>query len=261
MNILVTGGNGYIAQSIYRSLSSKFNITLVTRVDFDLTDTHQVRDWFVGKYFDVLIHTAVVGGSRFKAEDSSIFLENILMYDNLLQCRKHYDLFIHFGSGAEFQHSTPYGFSKYIISKLITQDPRSINVRIFAVFDENELDTRFIKSSILRYLRREELVVLQDRKMDFFYMRDLLMLLEWLMALENESLLFSPINCSYPNQYSLKDIANIIDGIDTYQVGVKIVSSTQGEDYCGQFHELPLTFYGLTEGIHLTYSVLKDNGS
>ena len=36
MNILITGGNGYIAKSLSNNLG--FNVTSITRKDFDLTD-------------------------------------------------------------------------------------------------------------------------------------------------------------------------------------------------------------------------------
>ena len=61
MNILITGGNGYIAKSLSKSLSNSISIT---RKDFDLTDRHATNKWFEGKYFDVIIHTSVKGGSR-----------------------------------------------------------------------------------------------------------------------------------------------------------------------------------------------------
>ena len=41
MNILITGGKGYIAQAIYNALKTEHNITLLTRNDFDLIDCKQ----------------------------------------------------------------------------------------------------------------------------------------------------------------------------------------------------------------------------
>ena len=46
MNILITGGNGYIA----KSLSNRLNNTIsITRNDFDLTDRKATDEWFKGK--------------------------------------------------------------------------------------------------------------------------------------------------------------------------------------------------------------------
>ena len=79
-------------------------------------------------------------------------MDNILMYENLTKCRNHFGKFIHFGSGAEDTLNTPYAISKRIINKLMKLDDNSINVKIYAVFDENELNQRFIKGNIIRYL-------------------------------------------------------------------------------------------------------------
>ena len=70
MNILITGGNGYIAKSLANNLN---NVTSITRKDFDLTDRHATDKWFEEKYFDVIIHTAVKGGSRLLVDGGNIF--------------------------------------------------------------------------------------------------------------------------------------------------------------------------------------------
>jgi dTDP-4-dehydrorhamnose reductase len=35
MKILITGGNGYVGKSIHHSLESRYQITTITRLDFD----------------------------------------------------------------------------------------------------------------------------------------------------------------------------------------------------------------------------------
>ena len=81
MNILITGGNGYIAKAMHKYFSNSISIT---RKDFDLTDREATDKWFENKYFDVVIHTAVVGGSRLKKDDGNTFYQNIQMFYNLL---------------------------------------------------------------------------------------------------------------------------------------------------------------------------------
>jgi nucleoside-diphosphate-sugar epimerase len=114
MKILITGGNGYIANGLYNNLKSIHDITLITRKDFDLTDSKATGLWFEDKYFDIIIHTAVVGGSRLKPEDSSIMDQNLQMYYNLLTYKDHYKKFIHFGSGAETHLDTPYDIINHL---------------------------------------------------------------------------------------------------------------------------------------------------
>ena len=43
LKILITGGNGYIAKSIYSYLYSKYDITLLSRADLDFTDRERVK--------------------------------------------------------------------------------------------------------------------------------------------------------------------------------------------------------------------------
>ena len=62
--ILITGGSGYIAQAIYNALKNEHDITLLTRADFDLTNSKDTENWFQGRYFNIVIHTAVIGGTR-----------------------------------------------------------------------------------------------------------------------------------------------------------------------------------------------------
>ena len=75
MNILITGGNGYIAKSLSDGLwrgMNRHHITSITRNDFDLTDREATNKWFEDKYFDVVIHTAVVGGSRLHNDNADV---------------------------------------------------------------------------------------------------------------------------------------------------------------------------------------------
>ena len=113
MKVLITGGNGYIAKSLYNGLKDKYNITTITRQNFSLTDYNATCEWFHERNFDVVIHTAIVGGSRLKTEDQTVLNENLIMYNNLLANKHHFNKFISFGSGAEiFKLDTPYGISK-----------------------------------------------------------------------------------------------------------------------------------------------------
>jgi len=256
MKILITGGNGYIAKSLYNTLKEKYDITLITRQNFDLTDSKAVNAWFEDKQFDVVIHTAIVGGSRLKPEDSSIMDQNLQMYYNLLSCKAKYEKFIHFGSGAETYLDTPYGWSKNIIYKSILEKDNFYNIRIFGIFDENEWDTRFIKSCIKKYINKEPMLV-QDKKMSFFYMKDLITLVDYHIQTSPSSLL-KESNCAYTNSTSLLDIANIINELDNYKVPI-YVDTQVGKDYESNYNApYGLKYIGLKQGIIKTYNKLKN---
>jgi nucleoside-diphosphate-sugar epimerase len=255
MRILITGGNGYIAKSLYNNLKDNYNITTITRQDFDLTDSSETTKFFSNNYFDVVIHTAVVGGSRLKPEDSSITDQNLQMYYNLLSCRKNYNKFIHFGSGAETHLHTPYGWSKNIIYKSILEKENFYNLRIFGIFDENEWETRFIKTCIKKYINHEPMIIHQNKHMDFFYMKDLISLVNFYI-LNND--LPKEIDCVYYKTKTLHHITNIINELDKYQVEIKINESGLGKEYIGKFTDLGIKYVGLEEGIKIMYNKLKN---
>ena len=179
MKILITGGNGYIARSIANSLWEKYYIIAPGREELDLLDSKSVDTFFEGKHFDVVIHTATLGGSRLKEEDETVSFYNLIMFYNLIRKKQQFNKLISFGSGAEFNTTyTPYGFSKKVINKLIHKHDNFYNLRIYAVFDEKEKDTRFIKSNIQRCIDNKPIVIHQDKLMDFIYMPDLISIVE-----------------------------------------------------------------------------------
>lgn len=256
MNILITGGNGYIARSLYSCLKDKHQITTITRQNFNLTNYDAVFEWFHERYFDVVIHTAIVGGSRLKAEDQTVLNENLIMYNNLLANKHHFNKLISFGSGAEtFQPDTPYGISKNQIADSIRNTENFYNLRIFGVFDENELATRFIKSNLQRYIRRESMIIHTDKIMDFFYMRDLISLVDYYIHNDGTK----EINCSYEYKYTLSNISNIINQLDTYTVPVVIENKSKLDFYCGGYSQLPIKTVGMVTGIKNTFEILRDS--
>ena len=82
MKVLVTGKNGYIVKSIINKLKPNYSITAIGRDDFDLSNRELTNQFFKGKYFDVVIHTAVSGGHRLEKEDSEVFYNNLSMFYN-----------------------------------------------------------------------------------------------------------------------------------------------------------------------------------
>lgn len=256
VKLLITGGNGYIAKSLYSAICANYDIVSVTRNDFDLTNPEQTNNWFKDKKFDVLIHTAISGGNRLKTEDNIVFKNNITMFENLIYNKKYFDKLISFGSGAELFHGdTPYANSKRKIAQKIIETDGFYNLRIFAVFDENELNSRFIKSNIIRYIKKEPMVIHSNKVMDFFYMKDLIRLVEFYI---NNNVLNKEINCSYEHKYSLKNIANFINVLGKHKVPILTEEKSKFDFYCGD-SELPIDTVGLHRGILNTYKYLMEN--
>jgi nucleoside-diphosphate-sugar epimerase len=259
MRILITGTNGYIGKSLHTALKDKHDVTAITRNNFDLTDAVDMFKFFQGRpNFDVVLHCAVAGASNPRSEDWNIMDSNLKIYYNLLQHRNHFTRLIHFGSGAEtYLPSTPYGYSKKVIAKSILNQDEFYNLKIFGVFDENELNTRFIKANILRYIKKEPIQIHQDKTMDFFYMQDLIKVVEYYI---NEQEPPKEFDCVYNRIHRLSFIANIINNLDKHKVDVVISESQEGTPYTSNYRnvELLIEFIGLVGGIENMYNKLKN---
>jgi nucleoside-diphosphate-sugar epimerase len=132
-------------------------------------------------------------------------------------------------------------------------------LRIFGVFDENELDTRFIKGSIKRYINNEDMIIHQDKIMDFIYMFDLIKIIEYYINNEGPK----EINCNYNHAMSLYDISKTINNLDKHKVGVTISKKPGSGDlksYLGdatQLAKLPIPLIGFEKGLKLEYEKYK----
>ena len=99
MRILITGANGYIGKSLFNALRDEHYVTAITRKEAELTDSVAVTEFFkTSHFFDVVIHCAVLGGSRLQKDDWSVMDKNLIMYYNLFANRSRFGRFIHFGS-------------------------------------------------------------------------------------------------------------------------------------------------------------------
>ena len=257
MRILITGANGYIGKSLYNALKDKYDVTAITRNSFDLTDSIAMSKFFESRYsFDVVLHCAVSGAANPRDENWDIADSNLIMYYNLLKFKQHYSKLIHFGSGAEkYLPSTPYGCSKKVIAKSILNQNNFYNIKIFGVFDENELDTRFIKANIKRYINKEPIKINEVKFMDFFYMQDLIKVIEYYI---NEQEPPKEFDCVYSEtSYTLFGLACLINKLDDYEVEIAYGDKT-GDDYLSKYRTpLPIELIGLEQGIKNVYNKLK----
>lgn len=253
--ILITGKNGYIASSLYSLLKDTYEVTVIGRDDLDLSNSIKVKSWFDDKNFDIVIHTAIQGGHRLYKDDVSIVDTNLKIYYNLLDNKEKYSKFINIGSGAElFSFDTPYGLSKHVIRNSVLGIDNFYNIRAFAVFDENERDTRFIKNNILNYINHRNMELYQNKKMDFFYMKDFVKIVRF--YIENVNLP-KEIDCTYKESPLLSDVLCLINTLDDYKVSINITTNTSSEEhYIGVHTDLGLDYIGLETAIKQVYTIL-----
>jgi UDP-glucose 4-epimerase len=253
MKILITGANGYIGKTLNEAFKDKYDVTLITREIVDMCDSNKLKEFFIEKYFDIVIHCAVKGGGRLDINDSSVLDTNLKIYYNLINNESHFNKLIYFGSGAEKQ-DTFYGLSKKVINESIKNKDKFYNVRILNVFDENELDYKFIKSNIKKYMNNQDIEIFQNKYMDFFYMPDFINLINY--CINNN--IPKVIDCCYNYSPTLYDVAKIINSLDDYKININIKEWNMAPPFNGKFIDLGLKYIGLEQGIKNVYNKLKN---
>jgi GDP-L-fucose synthase len=269
MNVLITGSNGFIARNLAKNLQ-EYNLTLTNRSNLNLLNAQEVKEFFKDKYFDVVLHTATTGGSRLKDDGSAVFYENCIMHQNILDNCLSFDKYISFGSGAELDRrynidfSTdlncaypidPYGMSKNFIAKSGLLYKNFHNIRLFNVFNSDELPSRMIKTNIINYINKKPIQIHQDKYMDFFFMEDLCQVVKFTIEANAKQRI---INCSYQQKHKLSDIAKIINNLSDYSVEINIEDENLGLSYYGEYnlHLFDINLCGLQSGIEKTYQEL-----
>ena len=268
MNVLVTGSNGYIGRLIIKSSIKDVIFFHGNRQTINLFDEESIKTFIKKNKIDSIIHCAIEGGSRLKKDDANIFYNNILIFENLYHCRNLLHKLINLASGAEFDREKDidlineediferipkdyYGLSKNVIAKKALTASNFYNLRIFGCFDENELDSRFIKTCILKSKRNETIAIHEDKIMDFFYMQDLISIVKYTLSTPR---LYKDINLSYQVKYKLSEIAQKIITQNNSKSHI-VIQNQNGLNYNGNFKKissLPIRLEGLEKGLLTT---------
>lgn len=255
MKILITGGSGYVATSLYQVLKEKHTVISTNRKTLNLTNRRCVDEFFFDEYFDVVIHCANQGGSRFKDHEEKTAYNNIIMFHHLLENKNHYSKFINIGSGAEFrEYAEPYGYSKKIINSIVQEIECFYTLRIFGVFDENELNTRFIKSNVKNALNKDFVKIHENKYMDFLYMKDFIKIIDYYLSNDD---LKKEMDCVYKNKNTLLEIAQMIKKIGNFKNAILFQEREMARPYTGTFENIGLCFDGLEVGIANTIEKLR----
>lgn len=273
MKILITGDNGFIARHLKEHFK-EHEVTAPSHSELDWVNELAVNEFFTanGK-FDVVLHTAITGGKRTKVDTPTVLWDNLMMFQNLYINKKYYRRLISFGSGAELDRrrnidarhkvvtsfpTDPYGLSKNLIARVIQDTDDFYNIRIFNVFADDEDDARFIKTNIMRYINNETLTVDKNRIMDFFYMDDLMTLVDYYVK-SDAFFLPKEIDAVYKDKTTLVNICGEINKFGEHRCPIKTEHGGIEYSYCGMGNNstLPLLqLIGLNDGLKLMYKKL-----
>jgi nucleoside-diphosphate-sugar epimerase len=227
MNILITGASSFIGRNLNRIFfeENEHNVYAKTHEELDVTDKAAVDHFFDTKEIDIVIHCAIKGGKRGTEDTFQDFVDNLSMFNNLLENKDKYKKLINFCSGAAFDRRYDindafsfnlydksaidyYGMSKAIVARKVLKLDNAINLRLFGCFGEGEEEQRFIKNSINRSLRGESIHIIEDKDMDFFHIDDVGIVVK--EYIEGKLDPIKDINLVYDKKYSLNQIAILI---------------------------------------------------
>jgi len=240
--LLITGGNGFIGRNIREQLCTRYNILAPSHSELDLLSSLEVKTYFKEHNIDYVINGANVGGSR-KCNEVDIVKKNIKMYLNLTTYGN-FERIIQLGSGAEYDKTRPlhkiseyqfgeyipaddYGFSKYLISRCISNREDAIGLRLFGIFGKYEdYEYKFISNAIVKNLLGLPIQINQNVVFDWLYVNDFIRLLEDFII---QTPPYRFYNVTATLSYDIVTIANIINKISSNKS--KIIVEHKGKNY------------------------------
>nr|WP_297274197.1 NAD(P)-dependent oxidoreductase [uncultured Agathobaculum sp.] len=197
MKILLTGASGFIGKNIYEHWNGIYDIVAPRHSELDLTDASAV-ECFLKKWLpDIVIHSANTNDIVHPERAAQTIEYNLRMFNNLARCEPYFGKMLYFGSGAEYdmRHyipkmreeyfdtyvpADPYGFSKYLMTKIAQKTKNIYNLRLFGIFGPyEEWNRRFISNMIYKALTKQPMKMGKHIHFDYLYIKDLFPVLEW----------------------------------------------------------------------------------
>jgi GDP-L-fucose synthase len=275
LKVLITGGNGNIANLIKKNLNLIYDITNPSRSELDMINFDDLKNYLDKNNFDILVHTAIIGGRRNKEENGEVTHLNLIMMENILKFSDKFKMIINLDSAAIYDRKTDilnrkehelytipkdyYGFSKYVIYQRSLQYKNLYNFRIFNLFNVKEEADRFIKSCFLSKKYNNKLCIFEDKYFDFFYEDDFIKIVKFYFEkTNNQENLEKTINICYKEKYKLSDIAKII--LNNNNNNINIVKNESQNNYSGDnslLEKLNIDFIGLIESLKIYESILN----
>jgi GDP-L-fucose synthase len=246
MNILLTGGTGFIGRNLDEGLKDEYKIFVPRHSDLEVTDTDAVRKYIIKNKIKVVIHTAVRGGDLVLGNTLRMFLS---IYNNLDLL----DKFINFGSGAEYAKTRDlkkvketelgkfipqdnYGLGKLICSKLSKDNKKITTLLPFGIFGPGEdYRFKFIANSIVKNLLGLPIKIKQDVIFDYLYIKDLILIMKFFLKNQKIS---GDFNISTTESINLSQIAKLINKNSKIPSKVTVVNKNLNFQYTGNNKKL-----------------------
>lgn len=269
IKVLFTGGTGLVGRNVIPLLKSKYDIHAPTRKELNLLDQNKVEEYIKKERFDVVIHSANPNPTKNKLDLSTNMLEDSLRsFLNIYRVRDFVGRVYVIGSGAEFDkrldmnriceedfgRSIPkdiYGFAKYIINNIITEESNVYNLRLFACYGPTDHESKFISHCIRCILRDEDITIRQNCYFDYIHTDDLANILDYFISNEPK---YHSYNIASGNRTTLEEIAKIVLSVMKSDKKIVILNAGMNKEYTPNISRLlaeigAYNFLSLEEGI------------
>ena len=190
MNVLLTGGSGFIGKNILETMGDSYTFIAPRHRELDLLDENAVEAFFQTHDVDVVVHSAVKPGHRNAKDPTNLFYEDTRMFFNLVRCSSLYRKMIVLSSGAAYdircdlrkvsedffgRHvpADEHGFFRYVSGKYIELAENIVELRVFSIFGKYEdYAIRFISNAICKAVYGLPITLRQNRLFDYLYVND-----------------------------------------------------------------------------------------
>ncbi len=248
MNILVTGGSGFIGRNIVEYFKGGHTVLAPTHGELELTDEDAVRQYFSSHKIDIVIHSATKPGHRNAKDATRLFHNNTRMFFNLARCAGSFQKMLVLSSGAiyDMRYYQPkmreeyfdthvpddeHGLSKYVCAKYLERTDNIVELRLFGVFGKYEdYAIRFISNAICKTLFDLPITLRQNRRFDYLFVDDLMPILEHFLFNKGE---FSSYNVTPDHAVELKLLAEKVKSISKKNLPIVIAQDGMGMEYSG----------------------------
>jgi len=271
MKILFTGHRGTLGKELIPLLEEDHTVHYC---DTNYAGVDEMNSFFRNREIDFIIHSAIRGGRRVRADIADDFYNNIMMFECLASQKIP---MINFCSGAaygrkedifkvnegDFGKIIPedyYGFSKYLITHRARQLNHVYNLRFFNVFGTESPKDMFTTTNIQNYIKRREIIIFKDKFMDFFGVLDAKKVID--LYLSKKQNLPKELNLVYTKTLLLSEVAELINNLSDHKVPIDILETGHEKSYCASGYEaskLGLEFDGLEKSIQYCYDYFLKN--
>ena len=250
-HVLITGAGGFVGRNLTEHLAGKYQVYPLRHHELDLLDADAVADFFAHNRIDVVVHCAAVGGSRltrYDANSTDVVEKNLRMFVNLQRSLPKQAHMLHFGSGAEYSKphyrskmpetyfdahvpNDAYGFSKYVISRLIEPQERVTCLRIFGLYGKYEdYRYKFISNSIVKNLLGLPIVINQNVVFDYLFVDDFVKIVDRFMEKRPTQRFY---NITPSKSVDLLTVSQLINQISDFQSNTVVLNEGLNTEYSG----------------------------